>query len=262
MAQGTEWVPDLLTFQKQGLQSDDPPETTPIYTPNRKAYKCYRYKGTPLYARAGINLHPVHHLSIPGRLSVYEVVGNGWQLNLIDADVPFRDATEPFFQALAEVYCQMAMLAPTIMIGDMNAAPTPADQGGQATPPDHEVRDTIEMLELLDLTAYLEGQQSHFPHHTEATPSRIDLCYGNPRTIIRADASYGPLPLGPTGHSPLHIRLTIPSVPPCPPEDAYQGLRPPLNMPPLHNKQAWSQYHSTIDRARCIHAHPTDLLTA
>ena len=34
MAQGTEWVPHLLTFQVQGLQRDDPPETTPIFTPD------------------------------------------------------------------------------------------------------------------------------------------------------------------------------------------------------------------------------------
>ena len=41
MAQGRGWVPHLLTFQEQGLQRDDPPETTPIYTLDRKAYKCY-----------------------------------------------------------------------------------------------------------------------------------------------------------------------------------------------------------------------------
>ena len=37
MAQGPEWVPHLLAFQEQGLQRDDPPETTPIYTPDQKA---------------------------------------------------------------------------------------------------------------------------------------------------------------------------------------------------------------------------------
>ena len=40
MAQGTEWVPDLLTFQEQGLQRDDPLKPTPMYTPDPKAYKC------------------------------------------------------------------------------------------------------------------------------------------------------------------------------------------------------------------------------
>ena len=129
-----------------------------------------------------------------------------------------------------------AMLATTIIIGDMNPAPTPADRGGQATPQDHAVRDGIEMLGLLDLTANLEGQPSHFPHQTDAAPSRIDVCYGDPTTIIRAEARYGPLPLGPTGHSPLHIRLTIPNLRPSPPEDEDQALPPPLKMPPLHDK--------------------------
>ena len=262
MAQGPGWVPHLLSFQEQGLQRDDPAETTPIYTPDQKAYKCYCHKGTPLYAQTGIHIHLLHHLSVPGRLGVYEVVGDGWQLNVINTHVPFGEATEPFLQALAEAYRQMAMLAPTVIIGDMNAAPTPADRGGQATPQDQAVRDTIEMLGLLDLTANLEGQPSHFPHQTDAAPSRIDVCYGDPTTIIRAEARYGPLPLGPTGHSPVHIRLTIPNLPPSPPEDADQGLPPPLKMPPLHDKHARCQYHRAIDRARRIQPDPTDLLTA
>ena len=262
MAQGPGWVPHLLTFQEQGLQSDEPQETTPIYTPDQKAYKCYWHKGTPLYAQTGIHVHLVHHLSVPGRLGVYEVVGDGWQLNVINTHVPFGEATEPFLQALAEAYRQMAMLAPTVIIGDMNAAPTPANRGGQATPQDQAVCDTIEMLGLVDLTANLQGQPSHFPHQTDASASRIDVCYGDPTNIIWAEARYGPLPLGPTGHSPLHIRLTIPNLPPSPPEDADQGLPPPLKMPPLHDKHAWSQYHRAIDRARHIQPDPTDLLTA
>ena len=175
---------------------------------------------------------------------------------------PPRRRHGTLLQALAERYRQMAMLAPTIIIGDMNAAPTPADRGGPATPQDQAVRDTIEMLGLVDLKANLERQPSHFPYQTEAAPSRIDVCYGDPTTIIRAEAQYGPFLLGPTGHSPLHIRPSIPNVPPSPPEDADQGLSPPLRMPPKHAKQAWSQYHRAIDRARRIQPDPTDLLTA
>ena len=249
MAQGPGWVPHSLAFQEQGLQRDEPPETTPIYTPDQKGYKCYWHNGTPLYAPTGIHVHLVHHLSIPGRLGVYEVVGDGWQLNVITAHVPFGDATELFLQALAEAYRQMAMLPPTIIIGDTNAAPGPADRGGQATLHDHAVRDTIEMLGLVDLTTNLEGQPSHFPRQTDAAPSRIDVCYGDPTTIIRAEARYGPLPLGHRGHSPLHIRLTIPNLPPSPPEDAPTASQTCL--------VPWA-----MDRARHIQPDPTDLLTA
>ena len=219
-------------------------------------------QGHPLYARAGTHAHLVHHLSIPGRLSVYEVVRDGWQLNVINARLPFGDATEPFLQALAEAYRQMAILAPTVIIGNMIPAPTPTDRGGQATPQDHAVRDTIKMLGLVDVTANLEGQLSHFPHQTESAPSRIDVCYGDPNTIIRAETRYGPLPLGCTGHRPLHIRLTILNLPPGPPEDAEQGLPPPLEMPPLHDKQTWSEYHRAIDRGRRSQPDHTNLLTA
>ena len=243
-------------------QKNDPRETTPIYTPDQKAYKCYLHKGAPLYALTRIRVDLVHHLSIPGRLGVYEVVGDGWQLNVINAHVPFGDAAEPILQTLAEAYRQMAMLAPTIIIGDMNAAPSTADRGGQATRQDHAVRDTIKILGLVDLTANFEGQPSHFPQQADAAPSSIDVCYGDPTTIILAEARYGPLPLGPTGHSPLHICLTIPNSPPSPPEDANQGLPSPLRMPPLHDKQAWSQYHRAIDRAWRIQPDPTDLLIA
>ena len=48
MAQVTDPVPDLLTFQEQDIQRDDPPEHIPIYTPDPRAYKCYWHKGTAL----------------------------------------------------------------------------------------------------------------------------------------------------------------------------------------------------------------------
>ena len=68
----------------------------------------------------------------------------------------------------------MAILAPTIIVGDMNAVPGLANRGGQATPQDYAVRNTIDMLRLVVLTTILQGQPSHFPHQTEtyatATP--------------------------------------------------------------------------------------------
>ena len=73
------------------------------------------------------------------------------------------------------------------------------------------VRDTIKMLGLVDLTANLEGQLSNFPHQTDTAPSRIDVCYGETTTIIRAEARYGPLRmvLG-CGLSPLVRKSAFP----------------------------------------------------
>ena len=90
----------------------------------------------------------------------------------------------------------------------------------------------------------------------------MDACYGDPTTIIRAEARYGSPPLEPTGIRPLHICLTIPNPPPGPPEDADQGLPHLLKMSPLHNKQARFQYHRAIDRAWHNQSDPTDLFTA
>ena len=188
MAHGTDPVPHLLTFREKGPQRDDPLETTPIYAPEQRAYKCHWHKGSPLYAQVGIQVHLVYDLTITGRLSVYEVVRYGWQLNVINTRVPFGDPTEPFLQALAEAYRQMAMLAPITVNCDMNASPTLADRGGQATRQDHAVRNNIRMVGLVDLTANFEGQPSHFSHQTEAAPSRIDVCYGDCTTIIWAPA--------------------------------------------------------------------------
>ena len=183
MAQGTDWDRQFLTCQGQGLQREDPPELSHIYTPDQKEYQCYGHKETPTNSRAGIQVHLV-----PGGLSVYEVVREGWQLNVINRHVALGDATVPFLHAVAEAYRQMATPAPTIIMGDMNGAATPAYRGGQVTPQDNAVWDTIVVLGIMDLTAELEGQSSHFPHQTEAARSRIDVCDGDPTTIIWAEA--------------------------------------------------------------------------
>ena len=66
----------------------------------------------------------------------------------------------------------------------------------------------------------------------------------------------------PEAIAPCTSASPSPTFPPAPQEDADQGLPPPLKMPPLHDKHAWSQYQSAIDRARRIQPDPTDLLTA
>ena len=262
MAEGAHWVLHLLRFRGKGLQREEPLEPTPIYTPDKKTNKCYWHKGTPSYARAGSHVHLVHHLNVQWRLSVYEVVEDRRQLNVIETHVPFDDAMEPFLRALAEAYRQKAMLALTIIIGDMNATPSLVNHWRQARPQGDAVCDTMNMLGLVDVTAALEGQPSHFPHRTLAVPSGINVCYGDRTTIIWADPWYVLLPLGPTGHRPLHLRLTIRNLPPIPLEDADQSFPDPRKIPPVHDEQAWSQYHRAIDRPQGNQQDLTELLTA
>ena len=78
-------------------------------------------------------MHLVEHLSTPGRLSANKVVGDGWQLDVINTHVSFGEATNPVLHACAGAYRQMAIVALTIIIGDMNAAPSQADRGDRAT---------------------------------------------------------------------------------------------------------------------------------
>ena len=178
--------------------------------------------GTPLYARAGVRVHLVH-LSIPGRLGVYEVVGDGWQLNVINAHVPFGDATEPFLQALSEAYRQMAMLSPTIIIGNMNATPNPADRGGQATPQNHALRDTIEMLGLVDLTAnHPTSPTKQMPPPPASTYAMATL---TPSSGRRPDT--GPSRWDPQAIAPCISASPSPTFPPAPERMLTRAYHPP-----------------------------------
>ena len=82
-------------------------------------------------------------------------MGPGWQLNVINVHVPFGDATETFLEHLMEAYRQLAMMGPTVIIGDLNAAPSADDCGGRQTPEDTVVQ--VAMQHLGDLTASLRG---------------------------------------------------------------------------------------------------------
>ena len=52
-----------------------PPGNHPHVYPGPESVQMLLAQGTPLYAQTGIHIHLVHHLSVPGRLGVYEVVG-------------------------------------------------------------------------------------------------------------------------------------------------------------------------------------------
>ena len=67
---------------------------------------------------------------------------------------------------------------------------------------------------------------SHLRNRTQAAPICIDVCYSDPTTIIRTQAGCSPLPLGPPGYRPLHLRLSIPKVPSNPPCQRAWSISP------------------------------------
>ena len=140
---------------------------------------------------------------------------------------PFGEATEPFLQALAEAYRQMAMLAPTVIIGDMNAAPTPADRGGQATPQDQAVRDTIEMLGLVDLTASLEANHPTSP--TKRMPPHPASTYAmaTPPPSSERRPDMDPSRWDPQAIAPCTSASPSPTFPPAPQKMRTKAYHPP-----------------------------------
>ena len=116
---------------------------------------------------------------------------------------PFGEETKDFLDALSLAYRRLSLLAPTIIIGDLNAAPTDDDRTGPPTAIDIAVRDDMHQRGLTNLTAGIAGTPSHYPHQAGTHPSCIDTCYGDPTTVRVHEASYG------TSHA--RARATNPS---------------------------------------------------
>ena len=115
--------------------------------------------------------------------------------------VPFGEETKDLLDALSLAHRCLSLLAPTIIIGNLKAAPTDDDRTGPPTATDIAVRDAMHQLSLTDLTTGLAGIPSHYPHQAGANPSRIDTGYRDPTTVRVREATYGDLPA--RGHGPL-----------------------------------------------------------
>ena len=113
--------------------------------------------------RSEVHVHVHRHLGIEGRQAACEVVGH----------VPFGDATNTFLEHVMETYRQLAIMEPTVIMGDFNATNTVDSRGGQPTP-DTAVIISMQHPGLQDLTASLLGQASHRPAQPGSTDSRID----------------------------------------------------------------------------------------
>ena len=236
-------VADLLGFPAQALCRADQPELALILDPEGNKYDAHWQQGVPLYHKTSVTVHAHPDLGVDGRLGAYECVGPGWQLNVLLTHVPFGEETKDF---LSLVYRRLSLLAPAIIIGDLNAAPTDDDRTGPPTATDIAVLDAMHQLGLTDLTAGLTGTPSHYPHGAGAHPSRIDTCYGDPRTVRVHEATYGELPPAGTGHRPLYIDLIIPNLPPPAATLPDDTLPPTLRFPAENDHGAWHRYNRAL----------------
>ena len=124
---------DLLGFLEQALRRADQPEPAPILDPEGNQYHAHWQRGVPLYHKRSVTVHAHPDIKVDGRLGAYECVGPGWQLNVLLTHVLFGEETKVFLDALSSAYRRLSLLAPTIIIGDLNAAPTDDDRTGPPT---------------------------------------------------------------------------------------------------------------------------------
>ena len=241
--------PNAMLWQEQALKTHTAtPNLTPVLTRTGYQYRTTWVKGVPISHKSEIQVHVHHHLGIEGRLAAYELVGPTWQLNVINVHVTFGDATDTFLEHLMEAYRQLAMMGPTVIIGDFNAAPTMDDRGGRPTPEDTIVKVAMQHMGLQDLTASLRGQPSHRAPQPGSTDSRIDLCYADPAHVEVTQTRYHDLPSKATGHRPLEIQVKVLQVPPTFSEDTDQDEQPPIKPPDEHDTHKWMAYYRTVDR--------------
>ena len=237
---------DLLGFLEQALRRADQPEPAPILDPEGKKYHAHWQRAVPLYHKTSITVHGHPDLGVDGRLGAYECLGPGWQLNMPLAHLSFGEETKAFLDTLSLAYCSLSLLGPTIIIGNLNAAPTDDDRTGPPTATDIAVRDAMQQLGLTDLTARPTGTPSHYPHQAGTHPSRIDTCHGDQATVRVHEATYGALPPTGTGHRPLYIDLIIPNLSPPAATLPDDTLPPTLQFPAEDDHGVWHRYNRAL----------------
>ena len=241
--------PDAMVWQEQALKTQAVcPNLTPVLTRTGHQYRTTWVKGVPISHKGEVQVHAHHHLGVEGRLAAYELVGPTWQLNVINVNALFGDATETFLGHLMEAYRQLAMMGRTVIIGDGNAVPSAVDRGGRQTPDDASVQVAMQHLGLQDLTASLRGQPSHRPQHPCAADCRIDFCYGDSAHVEMTRAQYHDLPSKITGHRPLEIPIKVLQVPPASRDGMDHEEQPPIKPPGEHDTHKWVAYYRTVQR--------------
>ena len=147
-----------------------------------------------------------------------------------------------------DAYQQLAMMGPTVIMGDFNEAPSADDRGGRQTPEDKAVQIAMQQMGLQDLTASLRGQPSHRPLQPDSADWRIDLCYADSAHVEVERAQYHDLPSKITGHRPLEVQIKVLQVPPASREDMDHEEQPPVRPPDEHDTHKWMPYYRTVQR--------------
>ena len=129
--------------------------------PEGNKYHAHWQRGVPLYQKTLVTVHAHPDLGVDGPLEAYECVGPGWKLNVLLTHVLFGEEANGFLDALSLAYRRLSLLAPTIIIGELNPAPTDHDCIGPPTATDIAVRDAMHQLGFTDLTAGLSDTPSH-----------------------------------------------------------------------------------------------------
>ena len=237
---------DLLGFLKQALCRADQPDPAPILDPEGNKYHAHWQQAVPLYHKTSFTVHAHPDLGVDGCLGAYECVGPGWQLNVVVTHIAFGEQTKEFLETLSLAYRCLSLLAPTIIVGDLNAAPTDDDCSGPPKATDIAVQDAMHQLGLTDLTARFTSTASHYPHQAGTHPSYIDRCYGDPTTVRVHEAAYGNLPPTGTGHRPLYIDLIIPNLAPPAATLPDDTLPLTLQFPAEDEHSAWHRYNRAL----------------
>ena len=121
-------------FLEQALRKSDQPEPAPILDPGGEPIsRPLATGGAPLTQVVGHVVHAHLDLGVDGRLGAYKCVGPKRQLNVLLTHVLFGEETKDFLDALSLAYHRHSLLAPTIIIGDLNATPTDDDRTSQPT---------------------------------------------------------------------------------------------------------------------------------
>ena len=119
---------DLLGFLGHALRRADQPERAPIPDLEGNQYHAHWQRGVPLYHKTSVTVHAHPDLGVDGRLGAYHCVGPEWQLNVLPTHVLFGEETKDLLDALSLASNRLSLLAPTIIIGDLNTAPGDNDE--------------------------------------------------------------------------------------------------------------------------------------